>query len=114
MNRKKKRKKKSDHYNLRNREKTKKNNFAGGSVREGGNALLVVGVTRAVYERAHSRIYAFRFCDFEGCSGPIFVLKVAKSSSCPPLKMCCLEIFVSQKLTNLWGSIPHRFTSKLW
>ena len=56
----------------------------------------------------------FVFRDYEGCSGPIFVLKVAKWSSCPPLKMCCLKIFVSQKLRKLRGSIPHRFTSKLW
>ena len=76
-NRRKKRKQKSDHYSLRNRE-NEKHNFAGGPVREGGNASLVVGVTRAVYVHAHPRIYAFRFRDFKGCRGPIFVLKVAK------------------------------------
>ena len=58
-------KQKSDHYSLRNRE-NEKHNFAGGPVREGGNASLVVGVTRAVYERVHPRIYAFCFRNFEG------------------------------------------------
>ena len=52
-------KQKSDHYSLENREK-EKHSFPGGLVREGGNASLVVGVTRAVYKRAHPQSYAFR------------------------------------------------------
>ena len=63
--------------NVKNRE-NEKHKFAGGLVREGGNASLVVGVTRAVYKRTCPRTYAFSFRNFEGCSGPIFVLKVAK------------------------------------
>ena len=42
-------KQKLNHYSLRNRE-NKKHNFAGGPVREGGNASLVVEVTSV---RAH-------------------------------------------------------------
>ena len=79
-------KQKSDHYSLRNRE-NEKHIFAGGPVREGGNASLV---------------------------GPILILFVSLDSYCPQLSKSVFEIFVSQKLTKLQGSIPHRFTEKLW
>ena len=82
----KKRELKSDHYSLRNRE-NEKHIFAGGPVREGGNASLV---------------------------GPILILFVSLDSYCPQLSKSVFEIFVSQKLTNLQGSIPHRSTAKLW
>ena len=78
-------KRKSDHYSLRNRE-NETHKFAGGLVREGGcYASLVVGVTRAVYERARPKIYAFRFRDYEGCSGPILIFFVSFDSYCPQL-----------------------------
>ena len=54
-------KQKSDHYSLCNRE-NETHKFTGGMVREGGcYASLVVGVTRAVYERARPRIIHFVF-----------------------------------------------------
>ena len=78
MNQRKQRKSKSDHYSFRNRE-NKTHKFAGRHARTlPWSPPQLVRHNNPPPVPARLRNYAFRFRDFEGCSGPIFVLKVAK------------------------------------
>ena len=86
--------------------KSPKLNFSGGPVREGGNASLVVEVTSVRASPMENLFLRLRRL--------ILILFFSFDSYCPQLSKSVFEIFISQKLRELWGSIPHRFFSKLW
>ena len=70
-------KRKSDHYSLRNRE-NEKHKFTGGRARTLPWSPLQLVRHYPPPVPARLRNYAFSFRDFESCSCPIFILKVAK------------------------------------